>query len=65
MQVATRAEAGSEPRIPLSRERVLQAAVKVADEGGIDQCEPRLAVFWKIRRCSRSELFHVGFVRLK
>jgi AcrR family transcriptional regulator len=33
--VATRAEPGTEPRVPLSRERVLRAAVKVADEGGI------------------------------
>jgi AcrR family transcriptional regulator len=31
MLVATR----TEPRVPLSRERVLQAAVKIADEGGI------------------------------
>jgi AcrR family transcriptional regulator len=35
MQVATRREARTEPRIPLSRDRVLQAAVKIADEGGI------------------------------
>jgi len=36
MQVVTRAEPGSQPRLPLSRERVLQAAVKIADEGGIE-----------------------------
>jgi AcrR family transcriptional regulator len=30
-----RAEPRTEPRIPLSRERVLRAAVKIADEGGI------------------------------
>jgi AcrR family transcriptional regulator len=33
--VGTQAEVGTEPRIPLSRERVLRAAVKVADSGGI------------------------------
>jgi AcrR family transcriptional regulator len=33
--VATRTEPSTAPRIPLSRERVLQAAVKVADEHGI------------------------------
>src|SRR6516165_9767538 len=36
MQVVTRAEPGSQPRLLLSRERVLQAAVKIADEGGIE-----------------------------
>lgn len=35
MPVATGAEPVPEPRTPLSRERVLQAAVKIADEGGI------------------------------
>jgi AcrR family transcriptional regulator len=35
MQVATQGEAESAPRIPLSRDRVLRAAVKVADERGI------------------------------
>jgi AcrR family transcriptional regulator len=34
MQVATRAETGAEPRVPLSRDRVLHAAVRLADEGG-------------------------------
>jgi len=34
--VVTRAEPASEPRLPLSRERVLRAAVKIADEGGIE-----------------------------
>jgi AcrR family transcriptional regulator len=33
--VATRAERDTEPRIPLNRERVLRAAVDIADEGGI------------------------------
>jgi AcrR family transcriptional regulator len=36
MQVAADAEREPEPRIPLSRDRVLRAAVKVADEGGIE-----------------------------
>jgi AcrR family transcriptional regulator len=34
MQVATRAETSAEPRVPLSRDRVLHAAVRLADEGG-------------------------------
>ncbi|HMG31184.1 MAG TPA: TetR/AcrR family transcriptional regulator C-terminal domain-containing protein [Jiangellaceae bacterium] len=33
--MATQTEQRTEPRIPLSRERVLRAAVNVADEGGI------------------------------
>jgi AcrR family transcriptional regulator len=36
MPVAVEAEAAPEPRIPLSRERVLRAAVKLADERGIE-----------------------------
>jgi AcrR family transcriptional regulator len=36
MQVAADAEREPEPRIPLSRERVLRAAVKVADSGGLE-----------------------------
>jgi AcrR family transcriptional regulator len=35
-QVASQAEPAAEPRIPLSRERVLRAAVKIADEHGIE-----------------------------
>jgi AcrR family transcriptional regulator len=34
-EVSIGAEPGVEPRLPLSKERVLQAAVKIADEGGI------------------------------
>jgi len=34
--MVTRAEPGSQPRLPLSRERVLRAAVKIADSGGIE-----------------------------
>ena len=33
--MATQAEPGVEPRVPLSRERVLRAAVDIADEGGV------------------------------
>jgi AcrR family transcriptional regulator len=36
MLVATQTEPGSGPRVSLSRERVLRAAVKVADERGIE-----------------------------
>ena len=41
MQVATQAESRSAPRIPLSRPRVLRAAVKVADQGGIESLTMR------------------------
>jgi AcrR family transcriptional regulator len=41
MQVTAHAEPVSEPRIPLSRERVLRAAVKVADEVGIESLTMR------------------------
>ena len=34
--MATRTDTSPEPRLPLSRERVLQAAVRLADESGID-----------------------------
>ena len=36
MQVTAQAEPASGARIPLSRDRVLRAAVKVADEGGVE-----------------------------
>jgi AcrR family transcriptional regulator len=39
--VTAHAEPVSEPRIPLSRERVLRAAVKVADDGGIESLTMR------------------------
>jgi len=39
--VATQTDAGAEPRIPLSRDRVLRAAVKVADDGGIESLTMR------------------------
>ena len=41
MRVTTQAEVGTEPRIPLSRERVLRAAVKVADDSGIESLTMR------------------------
>ncbi|MEO3925140.1 TetR/AcrR family transcriptional regulator [Micromonosporaceae bacterium B7E4] len=39
--MASQAEPGTEPRIPLSRERVLRAAVSVADSGGIESLTMR------------------------
>jgi len=39
--VVTRAEPGSQPRLPLSRERVLRAAIKVADASGIESLTMR------------------------
>ncbi|MFB4299339.1 TetR/AcrR family transcriptional regulator C-terminal domain-containing protein [Actinomadura sp. NTSP31] len=33
--MVARSKAGNEPRVPLSRERVLRAAVRIADEGGV------------------------------
>ncbi len=39
--MVTRAETGSLPRVPLSRERVLRAAVKIADEGGVESLTMR------------------------
>jgi AcrR family transcriptional regulator len=41
IEVTTHAEAGAEPRLPLSRERLLRAAVKLADEGGIESLTMR------------------------
>jgi AcrR family transcriptional regulator len=39
--MATRAEPRTEPRVPLSRERVLHAAVRLADRGGIESLTMR------------------------
>jgi AcrR family transcriptional regulator len=39
--VVTRAETGSQPRVPLSRERVLRAAIKVADQSGLESLTMR------------------------
>ena len=39
--MTTDAEQGTELRIPLSRERVLRAAVKIADDGGIESLTMR------------------------
>ena len=41
MEMATRTDSGTKPRLPLSRERVLQAAVTLADEGGIESVTMR------------------------
>lgn len=41
MQVAARSRAQSESRTPLSRHRVLRAAVKLADKGGIESLTMR------------------------
>ena len=39
--MSTEAERGVRPRIPLSRDRVLRAAVRVADEGGLESLTMR------------------------
>jgi AcrR family transcriptional regulator len=39
--VVTRAEPGSQPRLPLSRQRVLRAAIEIADESGIESLTMR------------------------
>ena len=39
--MASQPQPGSEPRVPLSRERVLRAAVQLADEGGIESVTMR------------------------
>ena len=39
--MATRTTSPSEPRIPLSRERVLRAAIELADRGGIESLSMR------------------------
>jgi AcrR family transcriptional regulator len=39
--MATQADVGAQPRVPLSRERVLRAAVALADEGGVDALSMR------------------------
>lgn len=39
--MVTRAEAESQPRLPLSRERVLRAAIKIADESGLESLTMR------------------------
>ena len=39
--MATQLDVGAQPRVPLSRERVLRAAVALADEGGVDALSMR------------------------
>jgi len=41
LQMATKIDKSGQPRIPLSREKVLSAAVRVADEGGIEALNMR------------------------
>jgi AcrR family transcriptional regulator len=41
IEVATQAEPGAAPRVPLSRERVLRAAVRLADHGGVESLTMR------------------------
>ncbi|MER6348178.1 TetR/AcrR family transcriptional regulator [Streptomyces sp. NPDC001595] len=41
VEIATQADAAARPRLPLSRERVLAAAVALADEGGVDALSMR------------------------
>ncbi|MDH2387837.1 TetR/AcrR family transcriptional regulator C-terminal domain-containing protein [Streptomyces sp. HNM0663] len=41
VEIVTRADAAAQPRLPLSRERVLAAAVALADEGGVDALSMR------------------------
>src|SRR4051794_29501477 len=41
MPLARKTRANREPRIPLSRERVLSAAISLADEGGIESLSMR------------------------
>jgi AcrR family transcriptional regulator len=41
MEMATRVSPKAKPRIPLSRERVLRAALALADEGGIESLSMR------------------------
>src|SRR6266498_668400 len=39
--MATQIDAGAQPRVPLSKQRVLRAAVALADEGGVDSVSMR------------------------
>ena len=41
MEIATQADAAVRPRAPLSRQRVLDTAVALADEGGVDALSMR------------------------
>src|SRR4249919_167139 len=41
MQMATQPEPSAEPRVPLSRDRVLRAAIRLADEGGFESLTMR------------------------
>ena len=39
--MASRVERSAEPRVPLSRDRVLRAAISIADEGGLEALSMR------------------------
>jgi len=41
VEITTQAGAAAQPRVPLSKERVLSAAVALADEGGVDALSMR------------------------
>jgi AcrR family transcriptional regulator len=41
VEITTQADAAAQPRTPLSRDRVLRAAVALADEGGVDALSMR------------------------
>jgi len=41
MEMTTQVDVGAQPRVPLSRERVLGAAVALADDGGVDALSMR------------------------
>jgi len=50
IEVATQAEPSAGPRVPLSRERVLRAAVKLADDGGVESLTMRRRLESGIRK---------------
>ena len=41
MQVATKTNRSANPRLPLSKERVLRAAINLADEAGLESLSMR------------------------
>jgi AcrR family transcriptional regulator len=57
--VVTRAEPGSQPRLPLSRERVLRAAIKIADQSGIESLTMR-RLAEELGAEAMSLYYHVG-----
>ncbi|WP_336216322.1 TetR/AcrR family transcriptional regulator [Nonomuraea sp. LPB2021202275-12-8] len=57
--MATQRESRTEPRIPLSRERVLRAAVKIADEHGVGSLTMR-RIAEELGAEAMSLYYHVG-----